>query len=60
MSDKTEKKSEWVKMISRKELENRLKEAKALAVTAKEKIWIAEKSPIASEKYGLKLKNKGV
>ena len=43
MSDKIKGKQEWVKMISRKELENRLKEAKALAATAKEKISFYEK-----------------
>lgn len=43
MSDKIKRKSEWVKMISGKELENRLKEAKVLAKTAKEKISFYEK-----------------
>ena len=43
MSNRNERKQEWVKMISRKELENRLKEAKILAATAKEKISFYEK-----------------
>lgn len=43
MSDKNKTRSDWVKMISRKELENRLKEAKALAVIAKKKISFYEK-----------------